>query len=354
MKVDGARRDRPFALSWPGSRNGGFARGSDMRLQELAVEADPVAQLIVDHDRTVVTVNERARVMFGIAPHDIGRPIQDLEISYRPLELRSLLDRALQEGREIRVRDTEFTTPAGDKLFLDTTLTPLIDKDELLGIKVTFRDVTHYRQLQEDLKRSNQELETAYEELQSTNEELETTNEELQSTIEELETTNEELQSTNEELETMNEELQATNDELHGVNVELRARGEDLNRANTFLESILTALDEAVIVIDRELRVHAWNARSFEMWGLRPEEVFGRHILNLDFGLPVEQLVHVIRACLTADVDQTAVTVSALTRRGRTISVRVTCSTLVLGPAKERGVILLMSETPQAVERADG
>ena len=66
---------------------------------------------------------------------------------------------------------------------------------ELVGAKVVFRDITRFRRLQDELRRTHQELETAYEELQSTNEELETTNEELQSTVEELETTNEQLQS---------------------------------------------------------------------------------------------------------------------------------------------------------------
>ncbi len=90
-------------------------------------------------------------------------------------------------------------------------------------------------------------------------EELETTNEELQSTNEELETTNEELQSTNEELETMNEELHSTNEELETINDELRQRTRELNQTNFFLESILASLEHGVVVLDRELRVVAWN-----------------------------------------------------------------------------------------------
>ena len=110
--------------------------------------------------------------------------------------------------------------------------------------------VTALKRLQEELQRSNLELESAYEELQSSNEELETTNEELQSTVEELETTNEELQSTNEELETMNEELQSTNEELQTMNDELRTRSTELNSANSFLESVFASLRYAVVVID--------------------------------------------------------------------------------------------------------
>src|SRR5262245_26350526 len=152
----------------------------------------------------------------------------------------------------------------------------------LVGTKISFVDVTRYRRLQEELQTSKHELETAYEELQSSNEELETTNEELQSSNEELETTNEELQSTNEELETMNEELQSTNEELETSSTELRQRSEDLNHVNALLKSILGGLRAAVAVVDRDLRVMLWNERAEDLWGLRADEVQGRHFLNLD------------------------------------------------------------------------
>ena len=115
-------------------------------------------------------------------------------------------------------------------------------------------------------------------------------NEELQSTIEELETTNEELQSTNEELETMNEELQSTNEEIETVNEELRLRGEERDKLNGFLQSILGSLKSGVIVVDRDLHVQVWNARSEDLWGLRMEEVRDKNLLGLDIGLPLDRI----------------------------------------------------------------
>src|SRR3989475_6337833 len=170
--------------------------------------------------------------------------------------------------------------------------------DTSLGVSVTFRDVTSLYQLQTELHRSKQELETAYEELQSTNEELETTNEELQSTVEELETTNEELQSTNEELETMNEELQSTNEELQTSNDEVRDRTDELNRAKAFLESILSSLHAAAVVVDPDFNILMWNAEASELWGLREDEVQGRSLLSLDIGLPVGDLHNLVRSVL--------------------------------------------------------
>jgi two-component system CheB/CheR fusion protein len=205
---------------------------------------------------------------------------------------------------------------------------------------VTFTDVTRYQRLQQALSDSKREVETAYEELQSTVEELETTNEELQSTNEELETTNEELQSTNEELETMNEELQSTNEELSTINDELQQRTEELNDSNAYLEGILSSLTAAVVVVDADLGVRGWNTGARDLWGLIEDEVHGTHFLNLDIGLPVDQLRTPIRKVLAGEGQQ-ALTLPAVNRRGRQIQCRVTVTPLDLGNGAG-GAILMM------------
>jgi two-component system CheB/CheR fusion protein len=187
-------------------------------------------------------------------------------------------------------------------------------------------------------------LETAYEELQSTNEELETTNEELQSTVEELETTNEELQSTNEELETMNEELQSTNEELQTINEELRQRTQEVNRANALLQSILTGLRAAVVVVSGDFNILLWNYRAEDLWGLRTDEVQGQSFLNLNIGLPVELLRGPVRSCLSGELDYQEVRLDAINRRGMRIQCRVTCTPLMDPDGGRQGAILLMDE----------
>ncbi len=181
------------------------------RLRDAAFEMSPDAQIVLDPVGTLISANAAARRNLNISDGDIGAPLQDLEVSYRPAELRTSIDRARTERREVTLRGVPWEQNGAIRFF-DIVVAPLFDDERgLLGVRVSFSDVTPLRTLQEELTHSKQELETAYEELESTNEELETTNEELQSTVEELETTNEELQSTNEELETMNEELQSTN-----------------------------------------------------------------------------------------------------------------------------------------------
>jgi two-component system CheB/CheR fusion protein len=320
-----------------------------VRLRDAAFDASPIAQVVVDLNGILMLANERARSLFALSSRDLGRPLQDLEISYRPVELRSCIEQVYTDRRAVNLKDVEWTTTSGDTQYFDMQVTPLFDiNDSLLGVTISFSEVTRSKRLTEELEHSNQELEMAYEELQSTNEELETTNEELQSSNEELETTNEELQSTNEELETMNEELQSSNEELQTINEELRQRSNELNEVNAFLESILTSVRSGVVVVNRDLHILIWNNKAEDLWGLRADEVQGQHFLNLDIGLPVEQLRQPIRTCLGGDFEYSEVTLPATNRRGRAIQCKVTCTPLV-GTAKEiRGVIMFMEQQADA------
>jgi two-component system, chemotaxis family, CheB/CheR fusion protein len=310
-----------------------------------AFDVSPNAQFVLDGDGLLTLFNERARALFNVVPSDLGRPLQDLELSYRPIELRSHIKEALELRRPVILHDVEGETAARERRWFDVQISPLADAGaQPIGVSVTFTDVSRVQDLQTQLTRSKQDLETAYEELQSTNEELETTNEELQSTVEELETTNEELQSTNEELETMNAELQATNEEMETANDDLRHRGDELRDANALLEAILTGVRSSVIVLDRELRVIAWNRRSEDLWGVRSEEVRGQNFLNLDIGLPADPVRSAIRACLAGDADKAAFVVAATNRRGKPIACRVTGSPLAGANREPRGVILMIDE----------
>jgi two-component system, chemotaxis family, CheB/CheR fusion protein len=329
-------------------RNDDPEDAADARLRDLALQADPTPQIVVDGGRVVVLANERAKLLFRVAPEDIGRPLQDLEVSYRPVELRSLIEKAWADRKPSLAKDIEWTLGTGERAYFDVQVIPLFDSSpDPLGAKVLFRDVTRYRRLEDDLKQSHQELETANEELQSTNEELETTNEELQSTVEELETTNEELQSTNEELETMNEELQSTNEELQTSNEQLRQSGDELTRANDFLENILRSFHEGLFVVDGELRVQAWNSKAEDLWGVRSTEAQGKHLMNLDIGLPTDQLRQPLRACLSGESKLEKLTLPATNRRGRAIEVDVTCTPFAVGDDPTWGALVMMEDRAQ-------
>jgi two-component system CheB/CheR fusion protein len=312
-------------------------------LRTEAFLTSPVAQLVMDSQERLALINHRASTLLALSERDLGRPFQDLEVSYRPAELRSHLTTVRDTRSSVWLRDVEWHRSANERLVVDIQVVPLVDaRARLLGTAIMFNDVSRFRQLQDELETANRQLETAYEELQSTNEELETTNEELQSTVEELETTNEELQSTNEELETMNEELQSMNDELQATNEELRERTTEISSLNHFMESILGSLGAAVVVLDREMRVQVWNRQAEDLWGLREDETIGKHFLNLDSGLPTEQLKPLIRQVMFDGSASGELVVGAVNRRGRAVELRVTATPLMSGGDEPSGALLLM------------
>jgi two-component system CheB/CheR fusion protein len=354
----GTLRDRLLMLGQAGRTEGGADRADRasraVRVRDAALDAQHAAQLVVDNDGVLVLANAGARSLFGLSAADEGRPLQDLTVSYRPVELRSRIEQARQELRPVLLRNVEFPFTDGEFHKFEVHVAPLLDGGKgLLGVSISFVDNTPYSRLENELQGANQELETAFEELQSTNEELETTNEELQSTIEELETTNEELQSTNEELETMNEELQSTNEELETINDELYRRTGELNNTNAYMSSILTSLRAGVAVLDRHLHIRVWNRKAEDLWGLRADEVDGQAFQNLDIGLPVERLKMPIRACLEGRSEYEDVAIDAVNRRGRTINCRVSATPLRGLDREVRGVVLVMEEWLEPVSMPD-
>jgi two-component system CheB/CheR fusion protein len=338
-------RDRLLVLAQAGGSEGNNHVMRHVRLRDVAFDISEMAQIVVDLDGNLALVNNRARMLFSLHRRDIGRPFQDIEVSYRPVEVRSRIEQAYTSRRPVQLANVERPQTGQDSQFFDVNIYPLIDNEgNLLGASINFHDVTRYSRLQTELEKNKQELETAYEELQSTNEELETTNEELQSTVEELETTNEELQSTNEELETMNEQLQAGNTEMQTINNELRRRTDEVNQANAFLGSILTSLHHVAVVLDRDFNILMWNEQATELWGLQADEVRGRSIFSLDIGLPVEQLRTPVRAVLNSEAASQTLTLDAFTRRGKPIQCRLSCAPLIGADQQVDGVVLLMEE----------
>ena len=304
----------PVRLAAPAAGDGTLEQlASEALVRDAGFESVPVAQLVVDRDGRLAQANLQARAFFGLTPSDVGRPFRDLEVSFRPVELRSRIEQVYAERHIVTLRDVEWRSGA-ELRYVDVQVAPLIaPTGAVIGAGVTFTEVTRYRRLQQALEESKKDVETAYEELQST--------------VEELETTNEELQSTNEELETMNDEL---ND-----------RSLDLNEANAYLQAVLGSLEAGVIVVDTDLVVTGWNHAAHELWGLRADEAIGKHLLNLDIGLPVQELRQPINDTMREAQAQHS-TVSALNRRGRQVDLRVSLMPLLSGDGGVRGVITLL------------
>jgi len=312
-------------------------------VSELALASSPDSVLGIDHDGAIALINGSARLQFGLSLNDVGKPFHELEISYRPIELRSVIDQAHGERRSIRINSVRRQKSENEAQYFDIIVRPLLTIDgEDIGAAITFIDTTEATRLQHEVKRVQEDLATAYAELQSTNAELETVNEELQSSIEELETTNEELQSTNEELETTNEELQSTNEELETMNEEMRVRTTELDETRVFFEGVLSSIEAGVVVLDGDLLVRSWNRGAEDLWGLRSDEVYREDFFALDFGLPTAGLRDAVEACNETGEKGDRIELDAVDRKGRSLVASIGCSPLH-GPGG--GVVLLMEHS---------
>jgi two-component system CheB/CheR fusion protein len=141
----------------------------------------------------------------------------------------------------------------------------------------------------------------------------------------------------------MNEELQSTNEELETMNDELQVSTDDLNQTNAFLESVLASLKAGVAVVDRELKILAWNDAAQDLWGVRAGEAAGAHLLNLDIGLPVDRLRGPLRKVFRGAEPSVEFTLEARNRRGRDITVRVTATPIVTGKDVTGAIIAMDS-----------
>jgi two-component system CheB/CheR fusion protein len=299
-------RDRVRVMAGNAVRGGHIAIEAD-NLREAAFDIGGSGQVVLDHNRSLIMANDSARRLFGLGLNDFGRPVQDLELSYRPIELRSHLDAIDRELRTSEIKAITWRAGDADRIF-DIRLTPLMSDGVSMGTSIAYIDVTEAHRLQDQLTTSKRELEQAYEE---------------------LETMNEELQSSNEELETMNEEL--------------RHRTQEVNDVNSFLETILSTIGLAVAVVDRNQRVQIWNGKARELWGVTPEEAEDEHLLALDIGLPLDQLRQQLRETLAGKSEREEVVVDATNRRGKAFPCRVTFLPLGSGgDGNVSGVIMMM------------
>ncbi len=313
---------------------------------EAAFLRTPDAQVVIDADGRVALVNDAAVRALGMPRSTIGQSFAASDLALALPALPDLVRRSQVEDLSFDLPDVRGPSAGETVHFWDVRVGPLHTDDAVLGVQLSFVDVTRHHQLTAELQDAQAEVQTAYEELQSSTEELETTNEELQSAVEELETTNEELQSTNEELETMNEELQSTNEELQTVNDELRERTGEVGEVNAFLESVLAGLRSAVAVVDADLRLIVWNARSEDLWGLRAHEVEGQRLALLPSHVPVEAMLGLVRDVLRGPASSTGDVAGSTTietdRFGTRVLLTLTGSPLIGRNGEVRGAILTM------------
>jgi two-component system CheB/CheR fusion protein len=177
--------------------------------------------------------------------------------------------------------------------FMDVTVQRIETPDALKGlIMVVFIEVLTMPKSDTEITKAGKkgstghvkeleiQLQRSFEELQSIREEMQTSQEELKSTNEELQSTNEELQSTNEELTTSKEEMQSLNEELQTVNVELQSKVGDYIRANDDMKNLLNSTEIATLFLDKELNIRRFSDQVTKIFKLRTTDI-GRPFTDL-------------------------------------------------------------------------
>ena len=163
------------------------------------------------------------------------------------------------------------------------------------------------------------ELQRSLEDIQSLREEMQTSQEELKSTNEELQSTNEELQSTNEELTTSKEEMQSLNEELQTVNIELQSKIADFGRANDDMKNLLNSTEIATLFIDKELNIRRFTDQVTSIFKLRMTDI-GRPFTDLVSNLRYPEIeIHARQVLKTLSSIETAIS----TNDNRWLNVRI-------------------------------
>ncbi|MFA9371402.1 MAG: chemotaxis protein CheB [Labilibaculum antarcticum] len=232
-------------------------------------------------------------------------------------ELPSAIRKAKQNYSKVRLRKIKVGTNGGTQI-VDITLQQIEKPETIKGtIMIVFDDVVdNPKPLIRKSKKGNpnstireQELENELlrksDELQSTLEEMQTTQEELKSTNEEIQSTNEELQSTNEELTTSKEEMQSLNEELQTVNVELQNKVSDLILVNSDMKNLLNSTNIATLFLDRDLNIRRYTDKLTKLFKLRPIDIgrpFTDMVTDLEYPEMTNDANEVLRTLIYKEI----------------------------------------------------
>ena len=151
--------------------------------------------------------------------------------------------------------------------------------------------------------RLQQELRATQEDLQSAINQLKSSNEELRASHEETTSINEELQSMNEELESSKEELQSVNEELNTVNTQLQSKVGELEVANSDLRNLLASNEVATFCLDRSLRIKWFTPAAHRLFNLLQSDI-GRPVTDLSLTILDSTLIEHARLVLQSHGSQ--------------------------------------------------
>ena len=269
------RRPRACAIGEDGERRRS-ASADAATLRDAAFEAGPVAQIVVDTRRGARARERRARARCSGSPRrtSAGRS-QDLELSYRPVELRSLIDRPQAERRTV-APGRRVAPLAGDEPLPRRAGRPALRRRRS---PVGRRHLRRHHALSPAAggagairRRARDGVRgAAVDDRGARDDERGAAVDERGARDDERGAAVDERGARDDERGAAVDERGARDDQRRAARADRRApRGERVPRVGP------DQIDAGVAVVDDDLSVSAWNAHRSDLWGLRPEEVDGR------------------------------------------------------------------------------
>ncbi len=300
-RVDKASPRAPALFREPLSEAGSVALLANLTHNALFERFAPAA----------VLVNERMETLYSSGP--VERSLLPARASINksllqrlPKEIRAQLPAATRRAQAAR-RPVQISGlaqgPKSGKAALHVEVLPIRAESGHPGdprYLITFQElplantVAKSRMAHSNLR---EELRATQEDLQSAVSQLKTSNEELRASHEETMSINEELQSMNEELESSKEELQSVNEELNTVNTQLQHKVGELEVANSDLRNLLASNEVATLCLDRSFRIKWFTPAAHRLFNLLPSDI-GRPIADLSLAAMDPSLIENARAVL--------------------------------------------------------
>src|SRR5438132_11365596 len=132
-------RERLMLLAQSGNAEASNHVARQLRVRELATEGAPFPQVVIDATGVLVSANQPARDTFDVPVSDIGRALKDLQLSYKPIDLRTPIDRVSRDRQPATMQSVELKHADGTTGIFDVHVAPLVDEDgSLVGTAVNF------------------------------------------------------------------------------------------------------------------------------------------------------------------------------------------------------------------------
>ncbi|NDJ33078.1 MAG: PAS domain-containing protein [Chloroflexi bacterium] len=267
--------------------------------------------LVEYYDPTCIIVDENYHIRYSYGEVDrYLRVVPGDNIQYNVLEmaregldadLTIALHEAFTDDDETITRQGVWVKTNGDERIIDLVVKPIRDNQlgnrlklvifhlKMMGTEL--RSTEPITDMAEDepnavITRLRQDLKQTQDVLQSTTQALQAKSEELTTSMEEIRSANEEVQTTNEELRTSKEELESMNEELNTLNTQLTDQNHELTRAKNTLHNFLQSTEIGMIFLDQNLRIREYTTAVTNIFGLR------RSDLGRPLGEIAAQVIH--------------------------------------------------------------